>query len=717
MHKANPQSAKRPSWTKSLGGKFVLLTISVLSITLGASALYNYQEERKHLFQMLDERISSIITFSAEISPNAVLSYDFDVLNIYMKTLSQGEDIVYAAVVSTEGDAMTPYLDEENEYIKNVRQQHGDISTMEVIKNVNQHPDITSRELPIEFDSQILASIQLGISKKRIEEESRHTLEQQLIVNFLIVVILSTLIYVVYRLNTLRPIRGLVQGAVRISEGSLNENVKVYSDDELGHLATSFNQMMHTLRSNIEEKDNVLSQLQELNKTLENRVEARTADLENANKRLEHLALHDALTGLPNRALIQDRLNQAIYNAQRSKQPFSVIMMDLDRFKEVNDTLGHDSGDQLLLEVGDRLTECLRKCDTVGRLGGDEFALILPQTSAQNATIVAKKVSTSLERPVHLHDMAFSISASQGIASYPEHGTDTTLLMKYADLAMYSAKQDKEAFRIYTDALSPSDPNQLSVMGELRQAINEAQLQLHYQPKIDLSSRKIIGVEALVRWVHESRGFIPPDEFIPLAERTGLIKPLTVWVLEESMRQSKQWENDGIDISVAVNLSMQNIQDPLFPKVLSELMEKWNIDKHRLMFEITESTIMSNPDNVLRVLKEIEDMGVCLSIDDFGTGYSSLSNLKKLPVSELKIDRSFVMDMENDADDQAIVQSIIDMAHTMGLHVVAEGVENLEVTQQLTELGCDILQGYFISKPKPALDLHNMLKEGCWNVK
>ena len=717
MHEANPQSANHPRWIKSLGGKFVLLTICVLSITLGASALYNYQKERKHLFQMLDERISSTITFSAEISPNAVLSYDFDVLNIYMKTLSQGEDIVYAVVVSTEGDAMTHHLDEENQYIKNVRQQHGDISTMEVIKNINQHPDITSRELPIEFDSQVLASIQLGITKKRIEEESRHTLEQQLIINLLIVAILSTLIYVVYRLNTLRPIRGLVQGAVRISEGSLHENVKVYSDDELGHLAISFNQMMHTLRSSIKEKDNVLSQLQELNKTLENRVEARTADLENANKRLEHLALHDALTGLPNRALIQDRLNQAIHNAQRSKQPFSVIMMDLDRFKEVNDTLGHDSGDQLLLEIGDRLTECLRKCDTVGRLGGDEFALILPQTSAQNATIVAEKVSIALERPVHLHEMAFSISASQGIASYPEHGTDTTVLMKYADLAMYSAKQDKEAFRIYTDALSPSDTNQLSIMGELRQAINEAQLRLHYQPKIDVSSRKIIGVEALVRWVHETRGFIPPDEFIPLAERTGLIKHLTVWVLEEAMQQSKQWENDGIDISVAVNLSMQNIQDPLFPKVLSELMEKWNIDKHRLMLEITESTIMSNPDNVLRVLNEIEEMGVCLSIDDFGTGYSSLSNLKKLPVSELKIDRSFVMDMENDADDQAIVQSIIDMAHTMGLHVVAEGVENLEVTQQLTELGCDILQGYFISKPKPALDLYDMLKEGCWNVK
>ena len=716
MQEVPSQPIYHPSWIRSLGGKFLLLVVSVLSITLGASAIYNYNEEKKHLFQILNERISAIITFAAETSPDAVLSYDFDALNIYVKTLTQGKDSVYAVVVSTDGNAMTSYLDEENEYIKNIRHQHRNIPTMEMVKHINQHPDVISREFPIKFDGQTLASIQFGITKKRIEEESRNTLKQQLIINFFIVAILGVLIYVVYRLNTLRPINELVRGAVRISQGSLNENAQVYSNDELGHLAASFNQMMHTLRANIEEKDSVLSQLQELNKTLESRVEARTADLENANKRLEHLALHDVLTGLPNRALIHDRLSQAIYNSQRSNRPFSVIMMDLDRFKEVNDTLGHDSGDQLLLEIGERLTQCLRQCDTVGRLGGDEFAFILPETSAQNATIVAKKISTALEPPVHLHEMAFSISASQGIASYPEHGADTTLLMKYADLAMYSAKNDKEPFRIYTDALSPSDPNQLSIMGELRQAINAAHLQLYYQPKVDISTRKIIGVEALVRWIHETRGFIPPDEFIPLAESTGLIKPMTTWVLEEAMKQSKRWENDGIDISVAVNLSMQNIQDPLFPTVLSELVEKWNINKHRLMLEITESTIMSNPDKVLKILNKIEDMGINLSIDDFGTGYSSLSNLKKLPVSELKIDRSFVMDMAHDEDDQAIVQSIIDMAHTMGLHVVAEGVENLGVTQQLAELGCDILQGYFISKPKPASDLHDMLKTSIWTI-
>jgi len=698
----------------SLGGKFILLTTLILAITLGNYSAYNYMDDKSHALENLKNRINTLGKFAVNISPNAILSYDFVALNIFMENLTIDEEIVYAVMLAPDGEPMTSHIDKENSFISKALNNSPKIEIQQLLQQVIKNEQVFEEKFPVVIDSVTAAVIRLGISTKHIDDQSFYILMRQLLISLFIIMTLCTFIYIVFRINTLRPIIQLMQGAKRIADGNLDEEVKMYSEDELGQLTISFNQMMHKLSRSNQEKDQALLQLTDFNKKLESRVQERTMELESLNSNLEYIALHDSLTGLPNRVLIQDRIKQTIANAKRDKQTFSILTMDLDRFKEVNDALGHECGDNLLIEVSNRIRDEIRDRDTVGRLGGDEFALILVNTNADQAVIVANKLLKTLEPAFHIQDMAFSISSSIGISAYPQHGFDVTTLMKAADVAMYAAKHNRQGYCIYSESVDQNNPDNLSIMGELRDAINNNELELHYQPKVDLITHEIIGVEALVRWIHKTRGFIPPDSFIPLAEQTGLIKPLAALVLNKALQQCAAWEKKGIDISVSVNLSMYNIQDVQTPKLLTSLMNKWQVKKNQLVLEITESTIMSNPESVMLVLKQIESMGISLSIDDFGTGYSSLSNLKKLPVHELKIDRSFVMDMSSDKDDKAIVQSIVQMAHTMGLKVVAEGVETMDVTTQLSELGCDIIQGYFISKPQPPEALENMLKNKHW---
>ena len=692
----------------SLGGKFVALTVLVLSITLSSAAIYNYKQDERQLVKDLDSRINSLIQFASHISIDAVLSYDFGILNNYMATLTKSRDVVYAVVTSPEGVAITTHIDQKSKYISGLDQS--DILTL--LDNINRKKDIITKSYPIIFESKTLAHIRIGISKKRIIKETRQSLQNQLFIGLSIIIILSLLIYVVFRHYALKPIVELTQGAMRIKQGKLEKCVRIFSNDELGVLGRSFNEMMGTLKSNIEQKDDALYQHQQLNKTLENRVENRTHELARVNEELERLALYDSLTNLPNRALIQDRISSAIQNAKRENESFTIIMMDLNRFKEVNDSLGHDCGDSLLIEVGNRISDKLRKRDTVGRLGGDEFTLILPKTDLDGAITAAENILNTLEPPVLLQGLSFPVAASLGVAVYPIHGENNDQLMKHADIAMYHAKQHHDGYCVFDYSLDHiASPDSLSLMGEFKKAISNDGLELYFQPQKDTKTQDITGVEALTRWIHPEKGFIPPDEFIPIAERTGLIKPLTHWVLDKAMSQWREWYDDGINISISVNVSMHDIQDAHFIDHLSQLIKKWQFIPEALCLEITESTIMSNTDYVMKVLQKLESMNIELSIDDFGTGYSSLSNLKQLPVQEIKVDRSFVMDMVNDSNDLSIVTSIIKMAHAMDLRVVAEGVEDQVCEALLIEMGCDRIQGYFIQRPQPANEITEFLRE------
>lgn len=701
-------------WHNSLVGKFVSLTVIVVFLLMGISAVINYQSQKQAVINNIQSQSQMLGSFVVSIAPEALLSYDYDALNNYMEEINKGEDIVYAIILSPEGNAMTSYVERRNQYISHELDKLNKLNLKQLIASLKQNKDIIHQSFPILFQDKMLGHFKLGIDKRRIEAASQKKLINQIFISSILTVLLGIGIYIVFRTYIMNPIKQLVSGAQRITHGTLDRNVEVISSDELGNLGRVFNQMMDKLRASIKDKDDALQTVQELNHYLEERVIHRTRELESLNQKLEKLALHDSLTNLPNRFCIQDRLNKMIVEARRDNSCFTVIMMDLDRFKEINDTLGHDCGDQLLIEIGIRLKEMLRPSDFIGRLGGDEFAMLLPDTDEQGAKFVSEKIHHVLEPSFYLSDMAFSISASIGIATYPRHGNSTSSILKSADVAMYYAKNHKLDFCVYNPVADFNTPDRLSLMGELRFAIQNEQLELYFQPEVELSSKRIIAVEALTRWNHPERGFIAPDEFIPMAEQSGLIRSMTYWVIKSAIEQAEAWQKMGIDIAVSVNLSMQNLHDPDFAMNLAAMLNNTPVANNQFEFEVTESAIMSDPDYVVKVLDQLGALDVSIAIDDFGTGYSSLSQLKKLPVHKLKIDKSFVMDMAVDSDDETIVHSVIDMAHTLGLTVIAEGVENGSVMKQLNDLACDYIQGYYISRPLPARKITPLLRDLNW---
>ena len=442
------------------------------------------------------------------------------------------------------------------------------------------------------------------------------------------------------------------------------------------------------------------------------RLRQQAVDLKRHADEKEHQALHDPLTRLPNRSLFSERIQEALFQAHEAHREAAVLLMDLDRFKEINDTLGHHSGDALLKDLGGRLKSALRETDTVARLGGDEFGVLLPALSDRRVVNeVIERIRAAVEEPFNLQGLPLAIETSIGVALFPDHGSDVDTLLQRADVAMYLAKSTNSLFEIYDEENDEYDPSRLTLVGELRRAIDDRELAVFYQPKARLGSGGVDSVEALIRWNHPERGLLTPDQFIPLAEHTGLIGPLTRYVLDTAMAQCRAWRDEGLNVGVAVNLAMRNLLDESFPLHVEELLAKWRLAPGAIELEITENTIMADPFRAMNVLGRLSEMGVKLSIDDFGTGYSSLAYLKRLPVDAVKIDKSFVMGMAGDGNDGAIVRSTIDLARNLGLNVVAEGVEDDETWSELRDLGCDLAQGYLISKPLPAQQVTSFLHE------
>ena len=387
-----------------------------------------------------------------------------------------------------------------------------------------------------------------------------------------------------------------------------------------------------------------------------------------------------------------------------------MLLLDVDRFKEVNDALGHERGDLLLQELGSRL-HALCDGEVVARLGGDEFAILHSGGTADEAWALADRIHTALEQPFDLNGFSLEAAASIGVAAYPEHGDDADALVQHADVAMYVAKAAHDGTSVYDAEQDTNDAARLALAGELRRAIEAGELVVYYQPKADLSTGRIVGVEALVRWQHPTRGFIPPDQFVPIAERTGLIKPLSRYVLATALRQCRDWSASGLDLHVAVNLTIPDLLDVELPDRIGALLDETGVAPEQLELEITESTILADPTRVRLILDRLNAVGLSLAIDDFGTGYSSLAYLKRLPVSTIKIDRSFVMDMLESDSDAAIVRSTVELARNLGLRVVAEGVETEAAWELLREQGCTLAQGYLIGKPMPAQELRALLEE------
>ena len=432
---------------------------------------------------------------------------------------------------------------------------------------------------------------------------------------------------------------------------------------------------------------------------------------------LQHQAMFDGLTNLPNRALFSDRIQQAVLISRREKQSFAIIAVDLDRFKEINDALGHAVGDQVLQQVAERARGCLRESDTFARMGGDEFTVLLPTTmNLDGAMVLAKKILSAVSKPMVIGGKNLEVRASLGVALFPEHGAAADVLLRNADAAMYEAKRTQGGFKVYDVDLDQHVGDQVTLQSELHYAIDNDELLLHYQPKIDFDSGRVSGVEALVRWQHPKRGLLFPDTFILLAEKTGLIKALTLDVLRKALRQSDLWYQSGLDLTVAVNISSISIQDPGFPDQLAELLKSVKVPASKLELEITETAVMTGIVQAVDCIKRLNALGLQIAIDDFGTGYSSMTHLRDLLVAKIKIDKSFVKDMAVNHNDAMIVRSTVELGHSLGMKVIAEGVEGQPAWDQLKSLGCDSAQGYYMSRPVTAEKFLEWLQESQWGL-
>jgi diguanylate cyclase (GGDEF)-like protein/PAS domain S-box-containing protein len=433
---------------------------------------------------------------------------------------------------------------------------------------------------------------------------------------------------------------------------------------------------------------------------------------------LRHQAMHDVLTDLPNRILLFERLEKALETARVEKTLVALLLMDLDRFKDVNDTFGHHFGDVLLKQVAQRLRNQLQPNDTVARLGGDEFAIVL--TAPADTKVVAnaaRRILDTLQQPFVVEAQVLEVGASIGIVVYPTHGTDARTLLRFADVAMYAAKEANAGYSFHDQTLESRTPDQLSLVVEMRSAIERDEFELYYQPKLHLRSGLMTRAEVLLRWNHPTRGRLLPASFVPIAERTGLIKPMTDWILDRTLAQCREWHDSGAPVHVAVNISAKSLQEQTLPAKIQAALEKWRIDPRFLKIEITESSIMADPAHALAIMSMLQSMGLRLSIDDFGTGYSSLTSLRQLPTDEIKIDKSFVIGMSESDADAAIVRTMVDLAHNLGKQVCAEGVEDEATWQRLSDMGCDLAQGFWISRPLPAAQFMRWLVDTSWGLK
>ena len=682
---------------KSLGGQMVLLVSGILLVAMITNAYIQFRDEVHTMEQVLKVRAQSLGQMLSSVSVDSLVEYDVTRLNEYIEFVASQAQVVHAVIVDTQDNSLTTYLDLNDIYIQTVLEHLNDVDSVAVVNELIKKPELVSFKVPVMFEDVMLAQAIVVLDNSEYVAASTSKFEDKVLSTIFIGLFCGMGIFFIFSRKILTPIRKLSEGANNIANEEFGKVIHVKGDTELTDLSENFNQMSENIELLIADRDSALSDLEDLNTDLEKRVQERTIELQVLNVEIAHQAMHDPLTELPNRTLLVERLKQNIYLAKRNEKHVAFLMLDLNNFKEVNDTLGHPIGDHLLNEVAKRLPKALRRSDTVGRLGGDEFGIVLPESEAEYAIEVANKLISVLKPSFEIEGQTLTIGASIGVALYPEHGEDEASLIRRADVAMYEAKRNKGAPCLYDPELDHYTTARLALMADLHKALINDELKLYYQPQVKLSTKKVIAVEALLRWDHPEHGRIPAEDFISMAESSDLIKLISGWVLENSVRQIAEWKSTGFETVVAINLSARDLLNPSLADTIGLLCEKHEVDPSMLKVEISESVIMSNPEKVIEVLKHPVLSKLNYAIDDFGTGYTSLSYLKKLPIREVKIDKSFILEMIDNADDTSIVRSVIELAHNLGHTVVAEGVETEKTLTQLELLGCDAVQGFYYS--------------------
>ncbi len=686
----------------SLGAQLVALMAGILLLAMGTNVYLQYRDEMAMVDRILETRAKSLGEMLAAMSVEAILLYDVVTLNDHVEHATRQAHVVYAAFLDPDGKPLTTHLDLENPMIQQAMHQAGSRDPAAVANALAHMPALHSHQVPVSFNDQFLGRVLVSLDRSAYTAASSAKLKRKMLATLLIGLGVGFGIYLVIRRKLLHPVQRLAAGAQHISRGEFDHRVATRGNNELARLAQVFNHMAERLQSLMADRDQAVLELARSNQSLEERVHERTLELQSLNAAIAHQAMHDPLTELPNRSLLLERLQQAIRLGKRNNTRLAFLMLDLNNFKEVNDTLGHPEGDRLLREVANRLPAALRESDTVGRLGGDEFGIVLPEVEIDQAWQVAAKIISTLAPCFSLEGQVISISASIGIALYPDHGEEHTALIRHADVAMYESKHREGKPCVYDPEFDHYTTRRLALMADLHQAIHKNELELHYQPQVDLRRNRVVAVEALLRWKHPREGIISPELFIPMAETSNLIKLLSDWVLKTAILQLQEWQSQGIDLQVSLNLSARDLLDPELPQHIGMLCSEHRVNATSLKIEITENVIMSNPDKMMAVVEHPLMSTLHYAIDDFGTGYSSLSYLKKLPVDEVKIDKSFVLDMDQNEEDASIVHSVIDLAHNLGHYVVAEGVENQRTLEMLVELDCDLAQGFYFSPAVPA---------------
>ena len=681
------------SLRKKLITIMLLTSIIVLFITSAAFLANQGVTYRR----VTTEELQSLADIIGKNASPALLFNDHSAAEETLQGLSTNPRVLSAHILTNEGHVFAEYHG-AHDRLHGREHHHGSAMEDEELRQylsaqgeeskgfLGLHENVTvMRKIVLEGSE--LGTVVIQSNKESLQEK----LYLFLIVTGTVMLVAALIAYIIsIRLQRLisEPIMRLVQTMKRVShEKNYSLRSERSSTDEIGALIDGFNEML----KEIAERDELLKERYD---------------------HLQQLAHFDTLTRLPNRVLFYDRLTQALLQAWRLRQKVAIFFVDLDHFKDINDTLGHRIGDLLLVEVARRFNEIVRASDTVGRMGGDEFTLFLQNiASAENAALVAQKLVANIGRPYMIDGHEIFITASLGITLFPNDGDTADELLKNADAAMYYVKEHgKNTFQFYSQEMNLKTSHRLALQNSLRHALERDELVLFYQPKVNIETMQLTGMEALLRWKHPELGLLGPDRFIPLAEETGLIISIGEWVLRTACRQLKEWEAEGVPVcKLAVNVSAVQFRKHDFAEALFRILQEYQVTPHLIELELTESAVMQDVEASVAVLKEFKRQGIRISIDDFGTGYSSLSFLKRFPIDSLKIDRSFIFNLTSSLDDSAIVTAIIAMAHSLNLNIIAEGVETESQLAFLSERGCHEMQGYLFSVPLAAGEMGNLM--------